>query len=253
MNMDELGDSIHRTWIDLLLAANLREVAAIVADAEVIVLRDNWTQYGLCVDLPPSTALYLTNDTSYSEVITSTLTKVAEGHLYNQDGVPTQEIKIEFRTRLMEPEANWREVVKVLVANAKDPNQGVITEKTAAREGRRPYIYNEMKFGSNSEIRIAQELERRKVLFFPLPLAVRADTGKWTDRREPDFVVCQEGVWGILEIAYHPDRYEQDKQKDAWFKHSGILCVEHATAEQCYNSPSAVVDEFLSTLAKHKR
>ena len=45
--------------------------------------------------------------------------------------------------------------------------------------------YNEMKFASQSEIRIAQELERRKVLFFPLALAVRADTGDlYQDHRE---------------------------------------------------------------------
>jgi len=111
-----------------------------------------------------------------------------------------------------------------------------------------------MKFASQSEIRIAQELERHKVLFFPLPLAVRADSGNlFEDHREVDFIVCQDGIWGILEVAYHPDRYEQDKQKDLWFKRSGILCIEHYTAERCYNESGAVVSEFLGILAKYKR
>jgi len=110
-----------------------------------------------------------------------------------------------------------------------------------------------MKFASQSEIRIAQELERRKILFFPLPLAVRADTGTYQDRREPDFLICDDGAWGILEVAYHLDRYEEDKEKDAWFKQAGILCVEHYTAERCYKESGKVVDEFLGILVRFKR
>jgi hypothetical protein len=111
-----------------------------------------------------------------------------------------------------------------------------------------------MKFASQSEIRIAQELECKSVLFFPLPLAVRNETGQcYKDHREVDFLVCVDGTFGILEVAYHPNRYEQDQEKDVWFKKSGILCIQHYTAEMCYNQSSAVVDEFLSILAQHKR
>jgi hypothetical protein len=107
---------------------------------------------------------------------------------------------------------------------------------------------------NSEEIRIAQEFERRKVLFFPLPLAVRNDTGDfYKDHREVDFLVCYEGVWGVLEVAFHPDRYEQDAEKDIWFKKSGLLCIQHCTSERCYNQPAQVVEEFLNILAKHKR
>jgi hypothetical protein len=110
-----------------------------------------------------------------------------------------------------------------------------------------------MKFASASEIRIAQELERLKVLFFPLPLAVRAETGNfYEDHREVDFLICHQGKWGILEVSYHPDRFEKDKEKDAWFKRSGILCIEHYSAEKCYQTPNAVVEEFLSILMQYK-
>jgi len=111
-----------------------------------------------------------------------------------------------------------------------------------------------MKFGSISEVRIAQALESRGVLFFPLPLAVRRETGaSYMDRREPDFLICHDDVWGILEVALHPDRYEKDAEKDVWFKKSGIVCIQNYTAEQCFNHPSEVVDAFLHILAKHKR
>jgi hypothetical protein len=133
-----------------------------------------------------------------------------------------------------------------MIVNAKDANQGIVTEKLFSRKKQQLYFYNEMKFGSQAEIRIAQEFERRKVLFFPLPLAVRAETGVLhKDHREVDFLICQDGVWGILEVAYHPDRYEKDSEKDTWFKKSGILCVQHYTAERCYDQPCGFVYCFL--------
>lgn len=107
---------------------------------------------------------------------------------------------------------------------------------------------------SQSEIRIAQQLEVKKVLFFPLPLAVRNDSGNdFRDHREVDFLICDEGLWGILEVSYHPDRFEKDSEKDTWFKKSGILCIQHYTAERCFNNPGDVVDEFLEILKKYKR
>lgn len=83
---------------------------------------------------------------------------------------------------------------------------------------------------------------------------MRHETGNlYQDHREVDFLVCLDGTFGILEVSFHEGRYEKDKEKDAWFKKSGILCVEHYPAEKCYNQPKLVVEEFLSFLSKHKR
>jgi very-short-patch-repair endonuclease len=54
-------------------------------------------------------------------------------------------------------------------------------------------------------------------------------------------------------VAYHPNRYEQDSEKDFWMKKAGILCIQHYTAERCYKETAQVVDEFLSVLQKHAR
>ena len=51
----------------------------------------------------------------------------------------------------------------------------------------------------------------------------------------------------------HPDRYEKDSEKDYWLKKSGILCIQHYTAERCYNETAQVVDEFLSILKQHEK
>ena len=97
-------------------------------------------------------------------------------------------------------------------------NQSLVTQILAARNGRPTFTYNELRYASQSEIKIAMELEARRVLFFPLAVGVRAETGEpWKDHREVDFLICYEGVWGILEVAYHPDRYEQDSEKAIWF------------------------------------
>jgi hypothetical protein len=145
-------------------------------------------------------------------------------------------------------------IARDLIVNFKGSNQGAITKKVFLRERKPTLIYNEANYASQSEIRIAQELEDRQVLFFPLAMGIRADTGEfYRDHREADFLICDDGTWGVLEVSYHPDRFEKDAEKDAWFKKSGILCVQHYTAERCYREPSNVVNEFISILRKHQR
>lgn len=150
-------------------------------------------------------------------------------------------------------EGEWRDAVKEMIRQFEGSNRGLVTQLLAARHGRPVIISNELEYASQSEGRIAMELEARKVLFFPLAVGVRADTGEgWQDHRQVDFLICKDGVWGILEVAYHPNRYEQDSEKMAWFERAGILCIEHRTAESCYDTPAAVVDGFLAILAQHK-
>ena len=105
--MSDLADRIHRTWIDFLLAANMREVAALVADTNLYLLCDNWGgEYGILVDLSPSSALYLANDTKYKQTIESTLQLVSRGHLSDQNDNAIDEPKIKFRIRLTDTEEN---------------------------------------------------------------------------------------------------------------------------------------------------
>lgn len=140
-------------------------------------------------------------------------------------------------------------------SSIEESHQGFVTDLVFSRKGKKIIRYNEMRFASQAEVSIAKVLEERQVLFFPTPLAVRYETGNCCeDHREPDFLVCYEGTWGILEVAYHtPERYEKDRAKSAWFKKSGLLCIEHYTAEVCLKDPNRVVDEFLTILAQHKR
>lgn len=248
---------LQRTWLSLLIEGNYAEVAALVVDSELTAQEDRYGGHtSFSIGLTSVAYPMVINDANIKKIILETLQAVATGHFYDQNGVITEpsEITVEYQIKLLDVEENWQEKVKEMIVNAKNSNQGVVTEKVFAREKKSVYLYNEMKFGSQAEVRIAQELEARKVLFFPLPLAVRQDTKIfWQDHKEPDFLICNDGKWGVLEVSTHsPDRYEKDAEKTFWFKKSGILCVEHHTSQRCYKEPDKVVDEFLSILAKHK-
>jgi hypothetical protein len=254
--MTEREEKLHRTWTELLLERGRRELASIAVECEVEVSEEEmfdgaFSSESVTLSLPPSAHEIVTENEEVYEELLDYLHEVCAGNVYEQQ-VP-REGHIETKMKLLEVGEDWKEEMRRLISEAKGSNQGVISGKVAKREGRDTHTYNEMTFGSKSEIRIAQELETRDLLFFPLPLGVRAETGdRWKDRREPDFLVCQNGTWGILEVAYHPDRYEKDAEKAGWFKEMGILCVEHVTAERCYNQPADVVDDFLNVLSKHR-
>jgi len=250
--MDEFEAKLHRTWVQLLFDTNFEECAAIAVDTELSIIRDddtNWPR-GIAIHITTTSYELITRDSALKQILTKSVIRVTRGHLFIGEDEPI----IEYCIKLVDVEKNWKSVIKDLIVNSKRLNQGLISELVANRDGRQIYEYNGIKFASKSEIRIAQELETRKILFFPLPLAVKAETGNnFQDHREIDFLVCDEGVWGILEVAYHPDRYEKDAEKDNWFKKSGILCIQHYTAERCYKEPSKVITEFLNILAKHRR
>lgn len=251
--MDDFQKKILRTVIELLTTYNMHPIASLLVDAEVEFEYSNYDFYCVRIDLPLLNFNVVDKDDYSRRVIIKAFQKVAVGHLIDGNGNPVREdFPIEFRIKLIDLEEDWKEKIKSLITNFKDSNQGVITEKIFKRENKSPLVYNEMKFASQSEIRIAQELEKQKVLFFPLPLGVRYETGNnYKDHREADFLICLDGKWGILEVSYHPNRFEQDNEKDTWFKKSGILCVQHYTAEKCYNESQEVVKGFIEILSKY--
>lgn len=254
--MDETETQLHRTLVQFLIDSNESELAAVAIDGGMQILTDgNNTQYGVTVNIPSAAFSMVMGNEHLRQTLTWAATQVCIGNLYHDFGVQnTNDPDVQFRMQLLPITDGWQDQAKEMIARYKPTNQGTISRLLASRQNKGMILYNEASYASQSEIRIAQELEQRQVLFFPLALAIRADTGvNWRDHKEADFLVCHDGLWGILEVSYHPDRYEKDKEKDAWWKKSGILCVEHHTAERCYEEPRKVVDEFLSILAKHSK
>ena len=260
--MDTREGQIHRTWVQLIIDNNYKDVAAIAIDSELGIAGYDREDYGelfrvdtgISIDIPSEMFTYVKNNERTKNLMERSLLAVCEGRIDFVDCGKKVEYPIVYRVKLLEVDEEWKNAVRSLILGEGIMNQGEVTDLMFAKRGKTPYVYNEIKFASQSEIRIAQELESKQILFFPLPLAVRAETGKFfEDHRELDFLICENGLWGILEVSYHPDRFEKDSEKDKWFKKSGILCVEHYSAERCYNSSKQVVEEFLSILAKHRK
>lgn len=109
-----------------------------------------------------------------------------------------------------------------------------------------------LRFRSRSEIKVYEVLKKRSVLFFANATAV---LGGKDAKREPDFLVCQGGKWGILEVMgeqYHPTATAmRDHDRARLFKDYGLFYIEFYDATQCYNNPEGVVDDFLKRLSKH--
>lgn len=109
--------------------------------------------------------------------------------------------------------------------------------------------HDELHFRSKTETRIYDALKKRNVLFFANATAV---LGGKNIKREPDFLICKEGRWGILEVmgeAYHPAATAmRDHDRARLFKDYGIAVIEFYDAARCYNAPEDVVTDFLARL-----
>jgi hypothetical protein len=114
------------------------------------------------------------------------------------------------------------------------------------------YEHDGLKFRSRSEVSIYSELKKRNVLFFPNALAVLG--GQNTMRREPDFLVCQNGKWGILEVmgkfVHTPTTAVKDHDRGRLFNDYGVSCIHFYPAERCFKNPADVVDDFLKRLSR---
>jgi hypothetical protein len=122
-------------------------------------------------------------------------------------------------------------------------------------------LHDELRFRSRGEVAIYDELKQRDVLFFPNPAAVLGTSGREygekVEKKEPDFLICYKGKWGILEIngdEFHSGvvKTAKDHERARRFNHYGLYFVQAFTLEQCKNDPSGVLDEFLRLLANHK-
>jgi hypothetical protein len=89
------------------------------------------------------------------------------------------------------------------------------------------------------------------VLFFPNAAAVLGGRAQ-EDKKEPDFLVCQGGAWGVLEVmgeAFHPSATAiKDHDRARLFKDYGLVVIEFYDAARCYGEPDAVVEDFLRRL-----
>lgn len=147
---------------------------------------------------------------------------------------------------MVDIDPDWREELLEIARGQGVTNQGVRIKDAPL------YTWKNLRFRSKTEMRIAKALDRANVLFLPNCMARLGPTTDYRVNREGDFLVCDDGKWGILEIhgeSFHPpSRAAHDHDRSRLFKQHGVLVIEHYDAERCYETPDDVVAEFLKLL-----
>lgn len=132
-------------------------------------------------------------------------------------------------------------------------SDGIIKPENAHNQGflsstkERIYHWNDLRFHSQEQVKIAEALDRTNTLFFPNSKA-RLTTPAGRQNQEPDFLIFHQGKWGILEIS-HPDT-EKDETRDRIFASHGISIIHYCDANRCREEPDRIVQEFLDILSQ---
>jgi hypothetical protein len=139
---------------------------------------------------------------------------------------------------------DWRSLYLDFLMEERSVNNQAVDEKANR-------MWNNLRFRSESEVKIAEALDRAGVLFLPNCKA-RLNTPEGRRNREADFIICHNGRWGMLEVdgePYHtPLRTVEDHTRDRYFKEHGMPLVEHFDATECYKKPDDLVKRFLKLL-----
>lgn len=155
-------------------------------------------------------------------------------------------------------DADHRHQLEAITSHSAIAVRDVETKADSRRVSRRTYKeWGGMYFRSNSEIRIAEELERRGILYFANCQGrmsaenspVTAQSKFFTGRVEVDFLVCSQGKLLALEVDGQHHRsdaqVEIDRQRDRLLLKQGIPTIRFS-AKDCTQKPEDVVTELLS-------
>jgi hypothetical protein len=167
--------------------------------------------------------------------------------------LPPAATVVEFRATAevavcVEASLHWRTPACDYINNKQVHNQ--IADPSKVRT-----TWNNLRFRSHSEMRVAIALDEAGVLFLPNCMG-RLNGPGGRSNLECDFLVCHEGKWGILEVdgePFHPpSRTVHDHERDRFFKAHGILLIEHFDSKECFENAKGVVQKFLGLLKSMK-
>jgi hypothetical protein len=151
------------------------------------------------------------------------------------------------QAELVDIDETWREELLEIARGRGVTNQGVAIRDAPL------YTWKNLRFRSKTEMKMAQALDRAGVMFWPNCTARLGLSDETRANREGDFLVCDRGRFGILEVdgePFHPpSRASQDHDRSRAFKQHGVRVVEHYDAGKCWDDPDGVVSEFLGLLA----
>ncbi len=236
-------ERIHASTVQFLIQENEREaaVALLSCTFELSVWDDNadYTRYNILLRGPRQIYEVFSDDSHpTTRAVVAALNAVMPWDCSVN--------RVLVRSTLVDAVPGWKAEMLDIALGKVVHNQGLTINNQATM------IWQNLRFRSESEKRITQALDRAGVLFIPNCLA-RLTTPEGRKNKEPDFVVCYQGRWGILEVdgePFHPPaRTVEDHKRDRDFRKYGIQ-VEHFDASECYQQSDRVVKDFLDTLMK---
>ncbi len=201
--------------------------------------------YSVALSVPPDRLNFYRN--SLSEERRKNIAAAFLEAIRGAIGTPTvwvRDVNVHVRMAVGDVFPEWRETYLTSLRGDNDPlNEAVVATASAI------FNWNGLRFRSRTEAVLAAALAKAKVLFFPLPAAVSE-----LIKREPDFLICVDGKWGILEIhgePFHPpETAAKESDRRRWFVQKGIKVMEFYDATRCYRDPDGVVREFLTILKR---
>lgn len=108
------------------------------------------------------------------------------------------------------------------------------------------FTWNNLIFLSEAEVKIAQALERKGVLYFANATCRVKNRNGDIVTKKPDFLVYYKGKSRIFEVdgsQFHTNR-KDDYERDRIFDKQGLITTRF-TASECFTKPDEVVEEFL--------
>jgi hypothetical protein len=117
------------------------------------------------------------------------------------------------------------------------------------------FAWNNLRFRTQSEVAIAEELDLAKVVFFPGCACRLTGPGGKRATREPDFIVIRDGIVAMLELdgKPHEGRAADDHRRDRLFElQAGIWVIERVSSQLALRQPRRVVRGLLKLMDKYR-
>ena len=238
-------EKIHASAVHFLISENKNDAALVLLSCEVTLEEiDTWngtTGYALYLRGPVQVYKTLKSEDDAEESIEKNIKYAFNAVLPARDCID----KIVPLVSLIDIEPDWKAQMFDIAQGKAVHNQGVEIKDRAT------ITWKNLRFRSVSEMKVAEALERAKVLFLPNCLA-RLNTLDGRKTKEADFIICNKGKWGIIEVdgePFHPPtRTPQDHKRDQDFYAHGAALVLHFDATECFEQPDKVVLRFLKLL-----